>query len=265
MSIPWSGMLPERWEERRLGAVLVERKEKNSPVKTDFILSLSAQYGVTPYTERGTQGNKHKEDLSGYNIARNGDLLVNNMNVIIGSSGVSNWDGAISPVYYALYPRSNSANIRYLEYIFRLQPFYLSLMGMGSGILEHRMRIPMLKLNNITLPLPPRDEQDQIVQYLNWKVSGIDKLINAKRRQIELLREQKRKTIENAITNIHAETISCRYLGSLQNGISESGDFFTAGTPFVNYGDVYKNEILPISVSGTAKANVKHQKNYSVE
>lgn len=118
MNEAWCGELPKRWEKKRLGAVLAERKEKNSPVKTDFILSLSAQRGVTPYSERGTQGNKHKEDLSGYNIARIGDLLVNNMNVIIGSSGITNWDGAISPVYYALHSRSTDSNIRYFEYIF---------------------------------------------------------------------------------------------------------------------------------------------------
>ena len=57
----------------------------------------------------------------------------------------------------------------------------------------------------------------------------------------------------------------CRYLGTFQNGINESGVFFTAGTPFVNYSDVYKNEILPHIINGKAKSNPKQQETYSVE
>lgn len=136
---------------------------------------------------------------------------------------------------------------------------------MGSGILEHRMRIPMFKLNNVTIPLPPRAEQDQIVRYLDWKISRINKLISAKRRQIELLGEKRQSFIEKVLSDLTAPQLLCRYIGTLQNGISESGEFFTSGTPFVCYGDVYKNDVLPATVSGTANASEKQQDTYSVE
>ena len=276
MSMPWYGEIPEHWEAKRVASILTQRREKNDPVQTDFILSLSAKSGVVPYSERTEKGgNKPKEDLTKYSVARANDLLVNCMNVLAGSSGVTKWDGAISPVYYALCPRNeNDVNIWYYNYVFRLITFYRSLIGLGKGILFHetdsgslntiRLRIAMTSLNNVSLPLPPRDEQDQIVRYLDWKVSGINKLINAKRRQIELLGEQKRVLIEDALSSVSGQTVLCRYLGSLQNGISEAGDFFTAGTPFVNYSDVYKNAILPSAVTGIAKANKKQQETYSV-
>ena len=50
-------------------------------------------------------------------------------------------------------------------------------------------------MKNILLPVPPRDEQDQIVRYLDWQVSKINRLIAAKRKQIDLLKEQKQRTI----------------------------------------------------------------------
>jgi len=50
------------------------------------------------------------------------------------------------------------------------------------------------------LPLPPRTEQDQIVRFLDWQLSKINKLINAKKRQIELLKEQKQAIINKAVT-----------------------------------------------------------------
>ena len=210
--MPWYGELPERWESKRIGALLQQRKEKNDPVTTNFILSLSSAYGVVPFSERVEKGgNKPKDDLTKYFIAHENDLLVNCMNVLAGSCGVSKWHGAISPVYYALYPRNaNDIDIWYFNYIFRLVTFYRSLIGISKGILVHesstgslntiRLRIAMQNMNYTMLPLPPRDEQDQIVRYLDWKVSQINKLINAKRRQIELLGEMKRAVVNEAVT-----------------------------------------------------------------
>ena len=58
-----------------------------------------------------------------------------------------------------------------------------------SGALNTvRMRISMDYLGNVNLPIPPRDEQDQIVRYLDWQVSKINRLIAAKRKQVELMK-----------------------------------------------------------------------------
>lgn len=190
----WFGELPERWESKRIGALLQQRKETNAPVKTDFILSLSAAHGVVPYSERVEKGgNKPKNDLTKYSIAHENDLLVNCMNVLAGSCGVSKWHGAISPVYYALYPRNaDDINIWYYNYIFRLVTFYRSLIGISKGILVHesstgslntiRLRVSMQNMNYVMMPLPSRNEQDQIVRYLDWKMSKINMLINAKKK-----------------------------------------------------------------------------------
>jgi type I restriction enzyme S subunit len=47
---------------------------------------------------------------------------------------------------------------------------------------------------------PPREEQDKIVRYLDWKLAKINKLIRAKKKQIALLNEQKQVIIHNAVT-----------------------------------------------------------------
>lgn len=208
----WFGELPERWGSKRIGALLQQRKETNDPVKTDFILSLSAAHGVVPYSERVEKGgNKPKNDLTKYSIAHENDLLVNCMNVLAGSSGVSKWYGAISPVYYALHPRNaDDINIWYYNYIFRLVTFYRSLIGISKGILVHesstgslntiRLRVAMQNMKYVMMPLPSRNEQDQIVRYLDWKMSLINKLINAKKKQITLLQEQRRSLINKSVT-----------------------------------------------------------------
>ena len=245
----WFGELPKRWEKKRLGVVIIKRNEKNDPVKTGFILSLSASHGVKPYTERENQGNKAKTELSDYYIAFENDLLVNSMNVIIGSSGVSRWYGAISPVYYALYPRNNEVNIRYLEYIFKHNTFYQSLTGLGNGILEHRMRIPMSKLGNIEIPLPPRLEQDQIVRFLDWKVSQLNKLINVRKKQIGLLQEKRKRCIDDAIIDCKSDRQKFKNLFVLNKGLSITKDDLKAeGISCVNYGEIHSRygfEVIP--------------------
>lgn len=205
----WVAQIPSHWEMKRLKGVLAMRKERNNPIQTDFILSLTAKQGVVPYAEKeGTGGNKPKDDLTQYNICRENDLLVNCMNVVSGAAGVSKYYGAISPVYYAFYPRKDE-NIWYYHYIFRLNTFQRSLIGLGKGILMHesdegvltsvRMRISMNYLGNVMLPIPPRDEQDQIVLFLDWKVSSINKLISNYRHQIVLLDEMKQRRIDEAV------------------------------------------------------------------
>lgn len=188
LQLGWTDILPSHWGVKRLKRVLSERKENNNPVKTNEILSLTNTRGVIPYSEKGNIGNKSKENIEGYHLTYPNDLVVNSMNVVIGSVGVSDYFGAISPVYYALMSRGE-ANIKYYEYIFRLPSFEETLKGLGNGILEIRMRIPMSKLNNVLLPIPPRAEQDQIVRFLDWKVSEINKLISIRRKEIQELEE----------------------------------------------------------------------------
>ena len=182
--------------------MFIERKETNDPIKTTDILSLTNTRGVIPYREKGNIGNKAKEDLTGYRLAYPEDIVFNSMNAVIGSVGLSKYFGAVSPVYYMLYLRDTAKNnIRFFDYVFQDRVFQSGLNGLGNGILEIRMRIPMSKLKYVGVPVPPRTEQDQIVRYLDWQVSKINRLIAAKRKRIELVKEHFSVRIANIVCN----------------------------------------------------------------
>ncbi len=248
----WAKQIPEHWESKRLKAVFAIRKERNNPIITDNVLSLTAKQGVVPYAEKeGTGGNKPKNDLTQYNIAHENDLLVNCMNIVSGAAGVSRYFGAISPVYYALYPHQND-NVWYYHHIFRLLPFQRSLVGLGKGILMHesedgtltsvRMRISMDYLGNVLLPVPPRDEQDQIVRFLNWKVSRINKLIDVKQKQITSLKKIMFAEIERQLYAYPVkEKVRLKQLGTFLKGGGFSRDNLVEsdGCPAILYGDIY--------------------------
>lgn len=199
--IEWIGEIPEGWEIKRLGAILQERNEVNNPIQTTSILSLTNNRGVIPYSEKGNQGNKAKDDLTGYKIAHIGDIVLNSMNVIIGSVGLSNYYGAVSPVYYMLFPRNNiETNIQYYNYLFQTTAFQQSLRGYGNGILEIRMRIQMQKLKTVLLPVPTFLEQSNITVYLDASLSKLNILLFKTRSSIEEYKKLKQAVIAQAVT-----------------------------------------------------------------
>lgn len=207
----WLGKVPEHWEVNRLKKYLIERNEKNSPIKTDNLLSVTMYQGVIPISEKkGVGGNKPKENLENYKISYPNDIVLNSMNVIVGSVGLNRYVGLISPVYYALYKRNENDNIHFFSYIFQDPFFQKSLFGLGNGILYKesedgklntiRLKIPMEKLNQVILPCPDKTEQTQIADYLNQETAKIDTLIAKQEKLIALLEEQRKSVISHAVT-----------------------------------------------------------------
>ena len=199
--ISYLGSLPSHWNILPLRSILFERKEKNIGKKNNEILSVMANRGVILYSEKGNVGNKASDNIERYNVVYEDDIVLNCMNVIIGSVGRSPYNGVLSPVYYVLVNRNTQTyNTRYYDYVFKLKPLQSELKKYGKGILAHRMRISMDSLKSLNLPCPPIEEQNQVVKYLDWKLSKINKLIRAKKKQIVLLNEQKQVIINNAVT-----------------------------------------------------------------
>lgn len=260
--IEWIGDIPKNWKVNRLKIVLQERNENNNPIKTDYILSLTNDRGVIPYTDKGEIGNKSKDDISGYKLAYPNDIVLNSMNVIIGSVGISKYYGAVSPVYYMLKPRYDSDDVRFYNYIFQTNEFQNRLKGYGNGILEIRMRIQMLKLNTVELPIPPSEEQFKIANFLDRKCSQIDAFISLEEKEIEKLKEYKTAVITKAVTkglneNVPMKESGIEWIGQVPkswelkklkfisnsfykgNGITKEDIVDNGNTPCVRYGDIY--------------------------
>lgn len=50
--LPWVEKIPKGWKLVKIKYVLKERIEKNNPMKTENILSLTAKQGVVPYDQK---------------------------------------------------------------------------------------------------------------------------------------------------------------------------------------------------------------------
>ena len=218
--IEWIGEIPADWNIKRVKAVLCERNESNNPIQTDEILSLTNDRGVIPYEEKGDVGNKSKEDLTGYKLAYPGDIVLNSMNVFIGSVGLSSYFGCVSPVYYMLYPRNKNDSVSFFNYLFQTKELQTKLHGYGNGIMEIRMRIQMSKLNSVQLPVPPSDVQHKIAAYLDCKCSQIDAIIARQQEVIEKLKAYKLSKINEIVVEVEGITAHLGYVANMKNGLN---------------------------------------------
>lgn len=281
--IEWIGTIPASWKVERLQWQLEEINEKNNPIKTTNILSLTNKLGVVPYSEKGNQGNVAKENYDEYKVAYPDTIVANSMNILIGSVGYCNYFGCVSPVYYVFKSKQNSC-IRFLNYVFQTQQFQKELRKYANGILEIRLRVSSSDILKRDVAVPSISVQEKVVQYLDMKIADVEKLIAIQENQIENLKLYKESEITRVVTkglnsmanmkdsgvewigDIPCEWVisKVKYLGTTQNGISKSSEFFGHGYPFVSYGDVYKNYSLPKEVDGLIESSDSDREIFSV-
>ena len=184
-----------------LGRLVQIRGEKNDPVTITEILSLTASRGVILYSDKGAIGNIASEDISRYNIVRKGDVVVNSMNIIIGSVGYSNYEGVLSPVYYVLKPLGQDLiDMEYLAFHFRIREFQRQLVRLGYGILDHRMRIPWINMKMQEIIVPSLKEQKSITSELRDLDESRLSALNSIDMSIKLLEEYKLSLITEYVT-----------------------------------------------------------------
>jgi len=193
MSMPWYGELPERWGAHKISELFIERREKVSD-KVYAPLSVS-KGGVVPQIVNVAKSNAGDDRK----LVKEGDFAINSRSDRRGSSGISQYDGSVSLINIVLTPR-NETNGKYWHYLLKSHFFIEEYYRNGRGIVADLWTTRYSEMKTIYTPLPPREEQDQIVRFLDWKVSQINKLINIKIRQIELLQEKRRIIINKTVT-----------------------------------------------------------------
>lgn len=200
----WIGNIPKHWETDRLKNIFNERVGKNLDVKTgkavtSNILSVMKDIGVINHRDKGNVGNKMAEDITNYKLVYPNDIVVNKMNVMIGSVGISKEYGALSVVYIILVTKKDSY-AKYYDYFFRMKAFQRSLRRIATGILEIREAVNMTLFMQEIMTKPPYDEQIEIANYLDEKTSKIDSIIEVIGKKIEVLKEFRKTLINDVVT-----------------------------------------------------------------
>lgn len=192
-SASWLGSIPSHWDCKKVGSLFSERKVKVSD--KDYQPLSVAKIGVVPQLDTAVKtdaGDNRK-------LVCAGDFVINSRSDRKGSCGVSELDGSVSLINIVLKPR-NKWNHKYVHYLMRSHVFSEEYYRYGRGIVADLWTTRFSEMKNILLPVPPRDEQDQIVRFLDWKVSEINKLINIKHREIKNIDALKRNLVSHVVT-----------------------------------------------------------------
>lgn len=189
----WLESLPSHWECKKIGSLFTERKTKVSD--KDYPPLSVARIGVVPQLDTAVKtdaGDNRK-------LVCSGDFVINSRSDRKGSCGVSELDGSVSLINIVLTPR-RQWNGRYVHYLMRSHPFSEEYYRNGRGIVADLWTTRFSEMKSILLPIPPREEQDQIVRFLDWKVSMVNRLINTKRKEIKAIDAMKRSVVSSAVT-----------------------------------------------------------------
>lgn len=200
--IEWIGEVPKHWVTIRIGNAFSIRNERNYlPMEQVQLLSLYSGKGVFPTGEEGTTNSgNHAQTVVDYKIVKKNDIVVNIILAWMGSLGISNYNGVVSPAYDVYIPNEEKVVPHYYHYVFRTSGIANECYRYGRGIMMMRWRTYSSEFKRIHVPFPPLEEQQQIADFLDTKCSEIDAIIADKKRQRGILAEYKKSLIYEYVT-----------------------------------------------------------------
>lgn len=193
--LKWFPEIPQEWNWRFLCQVAQEQTIKKPPEEMYPVMTLS--YGEIK-RKKNIDSGLVPSNYDNYQMLYKGNIVLRLIDLQNDHTslrtGLVHETGIITSAYTCIVSSENPAYIRYLLHSYDTRKVFY---GYGGGV---RQSIGFKEIRHLQVSVPPRDEQDQIVRYLDWQVSKINRLIAAKRKQIELLKEHKEAFINTAVT-----------------------------------------------------------------
>ena len=279
-SVKWLGEIPNHWNICKAKYLWTESNAISEKGSED-LLSVSQYDGVIP-----SKGESRSESLKGYKIVNENNLVINIMLAWLGGLGVSKFNGIVSPAY-SIYKMVGNSNPRFLHYLYKTPTYLAEFARRSTGVVPSRWRMYTDDFGQVLTLLPPKEEQDKIVEYLDGITFQIDKAIAQQQKMIDLLNERKQIIINNAVTkgldpNVkmkdsgvewigeipeHWEVRRLKQIARLKSGETINSNQFTedgypvyGGNGFRGYTDKYTNEgiFVLIGRQGALCGNVNY-------
>lgn len=193
--IQWIGTIPEHWQCIR-GKYFLKYVQK--PVREDDgVITCFRDGEVTLRSNRREDGFTMADKEIGYQGIDIGDLVVHGMDGFAGAIGISDSRGKASPVLNVL---DTEQNKRYIMYFLRSMAYSDVFLALATGIRVRSCDLRWNKLCELYYPIPPVDEQNRIVDYIDKAVGKTNRVINIKKEQLECLDKYKKSLIFEYVT-----------------------------------------------------------------
>ncbi len=216
VDIPWIEESPAHWACCRGKRVFSNPKEKNDGNKENNLLSLTLN-GVVK-NDRDNPIGLAPADYATYQIFEKDDLvfkMIDLENISTSRVGIVPDRGIMSSAYIRFSARK-VVNVRYFYYQYYSWWLRNIYNGLGAGV---RQTLSSSELLDLKIIVPPREEQDQIVRYLDWKIAKINELIQGYEKEVRLLEEYKifftNNTVTRGVYKAKFKTVNSNWISEL--------------------------------------------------
>lgn len=194
--IEWVGEIPKHWSVQRISTLYSQTSIRGHSQEQN--LSVFRDYGVV---RRDDFDNKNvlSEDLSNYKLVNKGDLVLNKMKTWMGSLGVSEFRGIVSPAYYVLKPNFEFFS-GYLHNLLRSKIYIDQYASVSKGIRPGQWDLSFDNFKSLKVILPPVNEQKEISKTLIRKLELNSQLSDLESKKIQILNEYKQSIIASFVT-----------------------------------------------------------------
>lgn len=194
--VQWLGEIPGHW-----GCIqnrFIFKENVRSPQQNDIPLSLSQVDGLIP-TDDMKESSLKTSSYDNWKRVFEDDIVLNRFKAHLGVLFASKYVGMVS-FHYGVFEKVRPIVPKYYEYMFHSNQFRLILGFASKGMTIGLQNLGNADFYNLKSLYPPLSEQHSIVSYLDDKCAKIDKMLEGKQKQIELLAEMKQRIIADAVT-----------------------------------------------------------------
>ena len=176
------------WKEKRIGKIYIDRNEK--PNKKMELLSVTINNGVIKRSDIEGKDNS-SEDKSNYKVVYKGDMVYNSMRMWQGASGISSYDGIVSPAYTVMKNKVDINNI-FFAYLFKQPELIFKFRRFSQGLTSDTWNLKYPQIKEIKIKIPCLKEQQKIADFL----SAFDEKIDIEKETLEHLKQLKKGLLQ---------------------------------------------------------------------
>jgi type I restriction enzyme S subunit len=194
--IPWLGEIPAHWEVLRAKYLFSEVDDRSKEGKETH-LAMSQRLGLVPSSMVGSA--MRSESYAGAKLCQEGDLVLNRLKAHLGVFALAKQGGVISPDY-SVFRKRVALRMDYFESVLRSSACRRELRIRAKGLVEGFWRLYTDDFYDIRLPVPPTDEQGEIMSAISSETSSLTTAITRTEREIALMQEYRTRLTADIVT-----------------------------------------------------------------
>lgn len=196
--VDWIGEIPAHWKVRPGLAIFKEGKDSNKGMIESQVLSLS--YGQIIVKPKERLVGLVPESFETYQVVRPGDIIIRCTDLQNDKSslrtGLVKDVGIITSAYLNLRLRSEGSS-EYMHFLLHALDVSKEIYRLGSGL---RQNLSYVDFKHLKILTPPKEEQDDIVEYVVDQLNKLENSVEMLAEQIRNLKEYKTILINSAVT-----------------------------------------------------------------